>query len=341
MISKIFRIEQWNNLVGKSNQQETEKIFSGSSETLRGTFVLNGNKNSNTFSVYNFSNFCNFAYGYKSVQQLSPSKKEFLEWFLGFAEGDGSFGIRDGRPTFVINQAEIEILKKIRSELGFGRVFTYHQAGRIYARYLVTDKKAILCFIHLFNGNIHLQKVHDRFTVWVESANEKYQSFLLFSGPIVVKPRRSPNDISFSNAWLSGFFDAEGGFYAGFTEEKKETNARFRLRLKAYVDQKNEFDVFQQIQILFDVANVTIRSVEKKTFRVDCSSKQSLEKILLYFERYTLRSKKHVVYAMWRKVAFSYLKGTHLQNRQQLLNRIQRIQEQNRVFKETKTCLPK
>lgn len=343
MVSKIFRIEKWNNLVGRSNQQETETLFSGSPETLRGTFVFStffqyGNKNSQSVSFYDFSNFLKFRSGAKNIQRLSESKREFLEWFLGFAEGDGSFGLRDGRPIFVINQAEIEILQKIRSELGFGTVYTYHQAGRIYARYLVTDKKGILSLIYLFNGNIHLQKVHNRFTFWVEHSVEIFQS--LISESIDVKPRRSPKEISFSNAWISGFFDAEGGFYAGFTEQNTETNTRFRLRLKAYVDQKNELDVLQQIQVLFGVANVTTRSVAKSTYRVDCNTKKSLERTLIYFERYNLRSKKHIVYAMWRKIVFSYLKGRHLENREQLLNRIRRIQIQNKLFKETKTILP-
>lgn len=344
MVSKIFRIEKWNNLVGRSNQQETEKNFSGSPETLRGTFVFwnffqYGNKNSQTFSFYDFSSFLEFRSGAKNVRQFSQSKREFVEWFLGFAEGDGSFGIRNGRPIFVINQAEIEILKKIRSELGFGTVFTYSQAGRVYARYLVTDKNGILSLIYLFNGNIHLQKVHERFTVWVEHSNSIFQC--LISESIDVKPRRCPKEISFSNAWLSGFFDAEGGFYAGVTKQNKETNTGFRLRLKAYVDQKNELDVLQQIQVLFGVANVTTRSFEKKTYRVDLNTKKSLEKTLIYFERYNLRSKKHIVYAMWRKIVFAYLEGRHLENREQLLNRIQRIQMQNKFFKQTKTVLSK
>lgn len=346
MVSKILRIEQRNNLVGRSNQQETETNHSGSSETLRGTFVFFNffsvrKKNSTHFSFYDFSNFFKFSSGYKHVQKLFSSKRDFLEWFLGFAEGDGSFGIRDGRPIFVINQAEIEILKKIRSVLGFGTVFTYKQAGRVYARYLVTDKKGIVALIHLFNGNIHLQKVHDRFTTWVECANTVFSFSSPFYEPICVKVRRSPTEISFSNAWLSGFFDAEGGFYAGLTEVKKAGKMYRRLRLNAYVDQKNELDVLKQIQVLFCVANVTTRSVEKKTYRVNCCTKKSIEKILSYFENYNLRSKKHIVYSMWRKIAFSYLEERHFENFEQLLNRIERLQMQNRVFKETKTVLPK
>lgn len=347
MVSKIQQVWQWDNLDGRSNQQETEKI-SGSSETLRGIFFFSKpNKNSKNTSIasrYNFSEFLKLSRGQKNPKhflstQKGFEKQKFLEWFVGFSEGDASFGFQEGRLVFVINQAEIEILQKIRSELGFGVVSTFTQQGRVYARYCVKKKNGILCLIHLFNGNIHLQKVHDRFTRWVQNYNKFYNP--TENEQIILQPRRSPREISFETAWLAGFFDAEGGFYAGITEENKETNRRFRLRLKAYVDQKNEFDVLQQIQSLFGLASVTIRNAEKNTYRVECSTKQSLEKILVYFEHHNLRSKKHIVYAMWKKVVYSYFTKSYLQNLDQLYKRVNRIQMQNKLFKEQKTCLPK
>lgn len=255
---------------------------------------------------------------------------------MGFVEGDGSFGIWDGRLVFVINQADIEILRKIRAQLGFGVVYTYTQKGRIYARYLVTKKDAICCLIHLFNGNIHLQKVHDRFSFWVQKYNEKVFGE---DEKIQIQPRRFPTEISFENAWLSGFFDAEGGFYAGISKQNLKKN-HLRLRLNAYVDQKNEFDVMQHLAFLFGVKNVTIRSVEKQTYRVECSTKKSLENALLYFEKHNLRSKKHLVYAMWRKIVYSYLENSHFENLEQLERKIFQIQKQNQIFKEFKTVCP-
>lgn len=319
MVSKNSKVGQWENLFGRSNQQET-RVTQGSSETLCGTFI--------------FSNFQESSVKHK---KLSSSQKQFLEWFLGFVEGDGSFGIQENRPVFVINQAEIEILQKIRAQLGFGVVYTYEQQGRIYARYLVKKKEGILCLIQLFNGNIYLQKVHDRFTLWVNKYNE-----MIFdnSEKIEILPKRFPTELSLENAWLSGFFAAEGGFYAGLSQQNTKSKT-FRLRLNAYVDQKNEFDIMLQIAFLFDVANVTTRSVEKKTYRVECTTKKSLKNVFLYFEKYNLHSKKHIVYAMWRKIVFSYLENLHFENFEQLERRIARIQKQNRIFKESKTCLPK
>jgi hypothetical protein len=283
---------------------------------------------------YDFSNFQKHS---QKHARLSSEKQAFLEWFLGFAEGDGSFGVYNGRLNFVINQAEIEILKKIRSELGFGNVSTFRQNERVYARYSVTAKHGLFCLIHLFNGNLHLQKVQTRFIHWVTRFNEsktysEYEKILLL-------PRLSHTELSCENGWLSGFFDAEGGFTANITQPSEEPKRYFRLRLKAYVDQKDEFEILNQIASLFQVKNVTTRNVKKKTYRVDCVSKKSLELVLQYFSRYPLRSKKHLVYAMWKKITSAYLQDSHLQNIPQLERRVLRIRNQNKIFKELKTVL--
>lgn len=375
MVSKEYNVLQWNNLFGRSNQQETRmkwqhfctNLILGSSETLRGTFVFSHkNKNSNNITArekqaptpangrtpwralrkskakpgtYNFSNFQKCS---RKHRRLSPSQKKFLEWFLGFTEGDGSFGIYNNRLVFVINQAEIEILRKIRKELGFGIVFPYDQNGRVYARYFVSKKEHIFALIQLFNGNIHFNKVHNRFAFWVDSYNN---NFLAVQARIVVQPVRSTSDLSVQNGWISGLFDAEGGFYAGLsiTEFQDGRNLRIRLRLRAYVDQKAELPVFEKLATLFSIPNVTTRNSLKQTYRLECSTKKSLLIILEYFAKYKLRSKKHLVYALWRKLVHAYLNDSYKKNLnlKQLQNRILRIQRQNALFKESKTCLPK
>jgi len=409
MVSKEYNIPQWNNLFGRSNQQETKirwqdfctNFILGSSETLRGTFVYsNKKKNSNNLpgipnaaipnplcALFPFTlrstgstestgskallgnigktrqgtrslrarrallksrakpgtyNFLNFQKCSRKHRRLSPPQKKFLEWFLGFTEGDGSFGIYNNRLVFVINQADIEILRKIRKELGFGVVFPYDQNGRIYARYFVSKKEHIFALIQLFNGNIHFNKVHKRFTFWVDAYNK---NFLSVQNRIVVQPVRSTSDLSVQDGWISGLFDAEGGFYAGLsiTEFQDGRNSRIRLRLKAYVDQKAELLVFEKLATLFSIPTVTTRNSLKQTYRVECSTKKSLLIILEYFAKYKLRSKKHLVYAMWRKLVYAYLNDSYKKdlNLKQLQNRILRIQRQNALFKETKTCLPK
>jgi hypothetical protein len=370
MVSNNSNITLWKNLVDRNNQQETktfEKTL-GSPETLRGTFFShtnnsnshtntnNSNSHTNTnnlhtkrskknikpliFSVYNFEAFLNSSNNSKKTKAITEKKQKFLEWFIGFSEGDGSFGLYNKDVlTFTINQAEVKILHKIRTELGFGRLRIFKQEGSTYARYEVKKKEHIYNLIQLFNGNIHLQKVHKRFELWVDAYNKKYK--LSGENFIVVKKRLKTTDINLETSWLSGFFDADGGFHASLSTTKKLDGKTIysRLRLNAYLDQKDEYEVLEHIRELFGVSSVTVRNEARKLYRLECNTKKTLEKVLAYYEVHKLKSKKNIVYAMWKKVVCLFLENKHLNNFPKVERRVQRIQKQNALFKREKTVL--
>ena len=76
--------------------------------------------------------------GHKLINHLSDQKhdiilipfygkyiqfnREFIEWFIGFTEGDGSFNIKKGRSYFTIHlhNVDLPLLYKIKSELNMG-----------------------------------------------------------------------------------------------------------------------------------------------------------------------------------------------------------------------------
>ena len=64
---------------------------------------------------------------------------EFLYWFIGFTEGDGSF-VKSSRNILNFNivqvKANVEILYKIQKYLGFGQVLKQNE--RVY-RYIVQN----------------------------------------------------------------------------------------------------------------------------------------------------------------------------------------------------------
>lgn len=302
------------------------------------TFLLRFKKQENVrFStIYDFTPFLEVSRGQTSPT-LSEKESRFFEWFLGFAKRDGSFGIYNGRLVLTINKAEIEILYKIRAVLGCGIVSTFHQAGRVYGRYRVSIQQTILWLIHFFNGNLHLEKTYVRFTLCVEHSNANLKPGC---PAIIMKPRRFPEEISLETAWIAGFYDAEGGFSASIsTSEQRsvfnsEESLKFGLRLNGYVDQKNKDEILKRIASLFEIPNVTTRSKERKTYRVNGNTKRALRTILDYFEKHTFCSKKHVVYAIWRRIVFSYLKNFDRENFPPLKDQVERLQKQNNFFKD-------
>lgn len=83
-----------------------------------------------------------------------PIDNEFLDWFLGFSEGDGSFiRAKRGDISFVITQdlRDIQILNLIQNVLGFGKRI---KQSNLTSRYVVQDKKGLDLLALLFNGNI-------------------------------------------------------------------------------------------------------------------------------------------------------------------------------------------
>ena len=91
-------------------------------------------------------------------QHIKSKNSTFLEWFIGFSEGDGSFIVSKQRCYFIINQKDIKLLYNIRTSLGFGQVITYSQNNRTYGRYVVQDQKNCKRLTHIFNGNLVLKK---------------------------------------------------------------------------------------------------------------------------------------------------------------------------------------
>ena len=232
----------------------------------------------------------------------------FLEWFIGFSEGDGSFVVSNERCYFIINQKDIKALYKIKKKLGFGQVLKYTQNNKFYGRYIVQDKKNCKRLAYIFNGNLVLEKTNIRFKIWLKTLN--------------MQPLEKKEYLTLNNAWLSGFIDAEGGFYASLT---KQTNLKlkYRLRLKFYITQKYEYDLLKAIITLFYFKqknikksilfnpNKYISTSSKNINRLEVSTNSLILVILDYLTEYKLQSKKLITFFRWKRI---YLNKDILKN---------------------------
>ena len=303
-------------------------------------YAAQNSTNSNT--PYKFQNFYALIPSHKKPHQIPPA---FLEWFIGFTEGDGSFICKEGRLNFVINQADLGLLQTIRTTLGFGIVRSYSQDGSVFARYTVGEKDGVRRLIHLFNGNIQLDKVQKRFEKWVHIHNT------LSGENMKILPKRKTTDISLNNAWLSGIFEAEGSFHARIKESQVQYRGtkvpppnfpvRFQKRLyvKAYFDQQFEFHSLRQVADLFEVKNVSVRNIEQQYYRVDFQSKLQVAKILDYFKKYPLKGRKADAYAIWKKIATLYVNHQHLTVMDTLDKPLLRLKEVYALFKKTRSVV--
>uniref|UniRef100_UPI002E797125 LAGLIDADG endonuclease n=1 Tax=Pallidohirschioporus biformis TaxID=50381 RepID=UPI002E797125 len=145
----------------------------------------------------NDDKFLSFKNQYKLHYNNKAPCNEFLTWFIGFTEGDGSFvcapsllrtapllceagrgGVRSEASKtrnslqFVITQSteDINILHYIKETLGFGTVI---KQGVRTSRYVVQDLTNLYLIILLFNGNIVLPTRKKNFKEFLEIFNQK------------------------------------------------------------------------------------------------------------------------------------------------------------------------
>lgn len=249
----------------------------GSSETTRET-------------TFNFDKFNDLFLSYKLSTKL-PSQK-FLEWFIGFSEGDGSFINSKGRCFFIINQKDIKTLHLVKATLGFGSVSLYKDIGR----YIVADKKFIDLLALLFNGNLVLNKTTVRIKAWFVSKNE---TDVLFELNYVSKSKQ----INFRlNHWFSGFVGAEGCFNMQII--KRGVGIRYRPRF--IVDQKGEYEVLLRIRDCFGFGYIYNRP-ESDHHRYIVDSFSNSFKIIDYFDNYkNYHIQKNIDFYKWRSFVITH-----------------------------------
>jgi len=266
-----------------------QPLFLGSSETTREA------------SLFDFSYYQNHG----NPEQIPSQDPDFLAWFVGFSEGDGSFICDNQRLFFIINQADCQLLSKIRTKLGFGSVRKYIYEGRVYHRFQVSDRRNLLRLIYLFNGNLVLDKVYKRFARWVSKANQLWK--------LEISIRSSNPEVELNNAWLSGFIEADGGFSARVRSNKRFVLG-YQLQMKFYITQKGEEETLLRIlDLLESKARVQHFWQKSRLYnRIEVMSFSSHSILIRYLDRYPCKGKTNVLIKRWKKVFFRRERGEHL-----------------------------
>lgn len=215
------------------------------------------------------------------VYDIKPLKgpyitPEFKDWFIGFAEGDGSLScdLNARRLIFKIRQKDAKVLYYIKNSFGFGSV---SQDLDTYFTYTVTSKRNILVLINLFNGNLVLTKTNQRFvSEWLNN----YNTWFAASNPIDYK--KPAPFVGLQSAWLCGFTDADGSFGFKIAADKSRKYG-CRVRIYWYIDQSF---ALQDLQYMLLV--LTMQASQPPLDHELCSVDLSLED---FTQRTLLRSK--------------------------------------------------
>ena len=260
-----------------------KKYLSSSSETKRET-------------SFKFSLFLD-----KYYNKTGKEAPDFywLIWFIGFSEGDGAILTYEGRLRFVLTQKEGSILKHIQGVLGFGNLREFKN----YSRLIVENKQEIILLYHLFNGNLVLEHRKSQLSQWQEVLNKEFNLKLELINRLLLP--------SLSDAWLSGFTDAEGCFNVNI-EQRLNTKTGYRVVLRFILDQKEASNLFLHIRDLFGYGQVNLRSNTNSIYRYHVNTFKGLITVRNYFLTYPLKTKKKESFNKWNKVYDMVLNKEHL-----------------------------
>ena len=247
---------------------------------------------------------------------LSKISPEWLQWFIGFTEGDGSLFVSKDRLYFVITQNELSVLEMIQNTLNFGNI-SWDEGSNCW-RFRVEDLDSIFKLATIFNGNFFLDHRIEQLNAWIEVLNLKgyYLNF--------IADRVS---ISLFDGWLSGFTDAEGCFNVTIGV-RAAMALGFRVLLRFILDQ-NDKAALTFIQNLFGFGGVNFRSETSACWRYETSALKQIPVVINYFNKFPLKTKKSESFRKWCEVYSMMLEKKHLTA--EGLNTIRELAKKNQL----------
>lgn len=249
----------------------------------------------------------------QGISELADLKKfsgKFLEWFIGFAEGDGSFVVTGGNSVFSIHLhiVDLPLLYKIQTELNMGNVYFKDNSATL----IIKAKKDVATLIEIFKGNIFLDKRKIQFAKWVDNYNLKNQTS--------IKLKKNEFSPTLNHGWLSGFVDAEGSFFVSVS--KNRVVQRFSITQK---DAEPEFFYLKELL----KGNYELR----KNYSRIVLNFYALDLIIDYLSRYKLHSVKAESLEKWLEI-YDYRKNkssieivdyVQLKKKASLINQLRKI----------------
>jgi hypothetical protein len=249
--------------------------------------------------------------------------ENFKSYLAGLLEGDGSFvvpsNLRDTKNR--LQYAKIKVAFHIDDKplaeclrLYYGGHFEEHEHFVVWT---ITKKDQILIICSDINGFLRTPKIHNfsRLIAFLKKQDSSIDFEVL---PLDESPIGS-------NAWLSGFSDADSNFNLNIHERKngqKRVQLFFRIEVKEFFDRhlivnsKNCSTFTPICNTIAELFNLGVyhRVRENKYYSIIISttSVNTNAKVVEYFEKYPLFSSKHLNFLGWKKIHEMQEKKQHL-----------------------------
>jgi len=256
----------------KLNQQET--IIKDTSETIR---------------VRNFKMAC---------------QKSFLNWFVGFVEGNENVFIVNRRYLrFEINVSlkNQALVYYIKNNLGFGKIRKLKFLGGVILEFSVQENIInLLKLIHIFNGNLRCKNKELNFSLFYKKLRTKLKKLdLLYLLPDYIPLLAT---VSLTNSWLLGFIEMRGLFNARWHKSKKLKEGKELY--SNFIFWHLDSDLLKKIKNILNLSNKIESKVKWNLPFYKLEVEHINEKLIIinYLNNFKLKGDKVYRYKYWKQL---------------------------------------
>jgi hypothetical protein len=189
--------------------------------------------------IFKLGQFAGKNYHIRSSETTRETSSDFLFWFRGFSEGDGSFIInKNGYLEFKITQSssDAQILFYIKKQLGFGSVTIQDKINKTH-HFRIRDQNNLFTVLRTVHGHLITSYKIKQFKLWLDANDKSHLTNITFIQP--------PLNFPFlQNAWLSGFTDAEGCFTVSIIKRSVTYN---QVMVRYILSQKGELIILKEL----------------------------------------------------------------------------------------------
>lgn len=254
--------------------------------------------------------FTNFYVKYKEYYpNLNKPSIRFLEWFIGFSEGECSFILaKRGDLSFVITQSssDVESLNYIKNNLGFGKVIK-QSIKQDTDRFIVQDFKNLYLICLLFNGNMVFPTRKARFITFLSYFNER----LLKKNHNSITPLDVCVFPSLEDGWLSGITDGEGCFTCSLLSNSNAFRYRFILTQK-WEANKYVLEHILKILNIYSIEGSVMSHHIDNVWELRINGLKNCKGLFIYFDKFCLITKKKYSYSKWKFIYDKLIRKDHL-----------------------------
>lgn len=228
--------------------------------------------------------------------------KGFINWFVGFVEGNENIFIVNRRYlrfelNFPIrNQSTVYFIRNI---LGFGNIRKLKFLDTIIIEYSVQDNVIdLLKLVKIFNGNLRCISKKQYFKLWYKKLKVKLKKMNLLN--LLPEYIEDIKPINLLNSWFLGYIDSRVFFYGRWHKSKKLKEGK-ELYLCCIFWHLNK-DLLLKIK---EVLNIQNKIEEKKKwnlpfFKLVIDNINDKNKICEYLIKFKLKTLKLKKYKYWK-----------------------------------------